>query len=105
MTGKWINFKKQNHIQYPKIDFAVTPTHISDVLPMPESPVNSFSIDGIPFCNHESETEVDYIPLQKYLMPHMITQPELRDTVRDYKIFASNARISVYHDRHKDIRF
>lgn len=45
------------------------------------------------------------MPLQKYLMPHMITQPELRDTVRDYKTLASDARISIYRDRHKDIRF
>lgn len=55
-TPKWINFKKQNHIQYPNINSAMRPVPHSDVLPVLQPPVNySLSVDKecMSSCSHE----------------------------------------------------
>lgn len=60
----------------------------SDVLPVPQPLVNySLSVDDeyMPSCNHESKTEMDYIPMHKYLKPHKITKVDLNDLVSDLR--------------------
>lgn len=72
------------HIQYTNVDSDMRPVPHSDVLPVPQLPVNyNLSVDEETMlsCSYENETKKDYISSQKYLKPHMITQVELNDFV------------------------
>lgn len=58
-TAKGIIFKKQKYIHYPNIDSALKPVHHTDVLLLPQLPVNySLSVEEecMPSNSNENKT-------------------------------------------------
>ena len=125
ITG--VSFKHRKSIQYPNLLSAMRPVPHDDNLPVPKPPADWTLESGedddderevAENMDTEGDNDPEFQPPESY--PHLITQPELNDLVRDlnlskrqsellgsrlqeWNLLAQGTKISVYRDRHEDL--
>jgi len=101
-TDKGLSKKKKATVQYPNIPSALRPVPHGEGPPVPEPP-ESFSLesDEEQHENQSTETETelamylqdpDFLP-SSHSEPHLITQGELNDLVRDLQLPKSKTEL------------
>lgn len=119
---KGITSKTKRSIQYPNIPSAMRPVPHDDSLPIPQPP-DSYTLDSESHSGSTSpEAGPSYIPSAHDLpdTPHLITQSELNDLVRDldlpktkaellgsrlqqWKLLEKGVKVSIYRKRQSTI--
>ena len=125
-VGKGVSKKKKWTVHYPNIPSAIRPVPHGEGLPVPDAP-ESFSLES---DEEEEEDETSgpepsmsqdphFLPSSSS-EPHLITQGELNDLVRDlelpkskaellgsrlqqWNLLAGDVRVSMFRDRQKDL--
>lgn len=123
--AKGLTKKKKLFVQYPNIQSAIRPVPHGEGLPIPKAPesfvVESSEEEPQEACSDEPTAlhDPDYLPSTS-AEPHLITQMELNDLIRDldlpknkaevlgsrlkqWNLLASDVRTSLYRDREKDL--
>ena len=81
--------KTRKHISYPDLPSAMRPVPHCDALPIPEPP-KTYSVDVDNECaaveDVISNTSDDDFPLSETSAPHLLTQSDLNDLVRDLSL-------------------
>jgi len=125
-VGKGVSKKKKWTVHYPNIPSAIRPVPHGEGLPVPDAP-ESFSLES---DEEEEENETSspepsmshdpYFLPSSSSEPHLITQGELNDLVRDlelpkskaellgsrlqqWNLLAGDVRVSMFRDRQKDL--
>jgi hypothetical protein len=114
--------KNKKNIEYPNLSSATRPVAHSETLPVPKSP-EFWTIDADEIVEDEpmelSDKDDEYQPSTSSTEPHLITQPELNDLVRDlnlsknqaellgsrlqgWNLLAKGTTISIFRDRNKN---
>lgn len=122
-----VSFKHRKSIQYPNLPSAMRPVPHDDNLPVPKPPADWTLESGDDDDDERAvaenmdtggDTDPDFQPPESH--PHLITQPELNDLVRDlnlskrqsellgsrlqeWNLLAQGTKISVYRDRHEEL--
>lgn len=121
-----VSFKNRKSIQYPNLPSAIRPVLHDDNLPIPKPPADCTlessddNDDDERAVAEEMDTggDPDFQTSESY--PHLITQPDLNDLVRDlnlsklqsellgsrlqeWNLLAPGTKISVYRDRHEEL--
>ena len=122
-----VSFKHRKSIQYPNLPSAMKPVQHGDNLPIPKPPANWTLESGdddddervvAENMDTEGDNDPDFHPPESY--PHLITQPELNDLVRDlnlskrqsellgsrlqeWNLLAQGTKISVYRDHDEEL--
>ncbi len=95
-VGKGLSKKKKQSVQYPNIPSAIRPVSHREGLPVPDAP-ESFSLESDEEDDEDEEENEDCSPgpsmskdpdfdQETFSEPHLITQGELHDLVRDLKL-------------------
>lgn len=117
-TVSGISKKSKHTVKYPSLQSAIRPVPHSEIIPVPEPPVNVFleSSDEESGSNEEDNSDFEFESSNK---PHLISQGELNDLVRDlnlskiqaellgsrlqgWNLLQTNAKISGFRSRQKE---
>ena len=122
-----VSFKHRKSIQYPNLPSAMRPVPHDANLPIPKPPAELTVESGddddderaaAENMDTEGDNDLDFQPTESH--PHLITQPELNDLVRDlnlskhqsellgsrlqqWNLLAQGTKISVHRDRHEQL--
>ncbi len=96
-VGKYLSKKKKKSVQYPTIPSVIHPVPLEEGLPVPDAP-ESFSLesdeeenqDCSPGPSMSNDPDFDQ---ESSCEPHLITQGELHDLVRDLELSKNKAGI------------
>ena len=104
-----INPAKRRSVKYPNITSAIRPVRHGDSLPIPEPP-STYSLESDTDTETTDEKSVESVNYEcdVSVQPHMITQQELNDLVRDldlpkYKAEILGSRLQQWNLLDKDV--
>ena len=89
---KGFNRKNKKNITYPNLSSAIRPIAHSNDIPAPTPPVSLSDSDSASFDNDCNEDDLEYKP-DNSKIPHIISQVELNDLVRDLRLTKSQSEL------------
>ena len=83
---------KKTPITYPNLLSTIQPIAHSDDIPAPTPPISLPDSDSASLVNDCNEDDLDYKP-ENPKIPHIISQVELNDLVRDLRLTKSQSEL------------
>lgn len=95
---KGITSKSKHTVQYPNLPSAIRPVPHNAELPVPQPPAHltvdeDYVLEATAEVQHEEEDDPTYVGSTSTFEPHLITQGELNDLVRDLKLSKIQAEL------------